>query len=579
MRLLKTIEQIAEREESHLAYEHAELCTQKCPVDRPDTWVNRWKARQDFIKAGISDDGVIAIEGFIHTDRDGEIRFQDLGLFSNKFFEGLFHEENLLSGVCFEMENLVCYHFLAFPLSGRQLSTDPWIDSRSFALKDRIYRKYVELAERALDVDLSIKASADNGHTEYLDAFPKVTTSKEDMQEIVYNTISEESQAQTDYPKDRIWEIENETIKYFTTGVEKGNFLKLNSGDISEVQYLDEAKKYLARMYPDMTDRDTGLVIKKLKSAATGFYILDDLINDPKISDIKIVSPSKIRVKVEGARKTSNLKFIDMDDYFRFLDGIMLRYDLDKNRQIHVFTDAETHKNFILRNNITLGDINSGYPTYHIRKIPKTKYSLEDLIRFNVMDEAVANYLIWAAREAKGIVFTGKGSSGKTTLMNTLLEYTPCNASGLIIQESDELFSSKPEMTVEHITEDYDLKDLAKNGLLTDIDYFIIGEVKGEEAMYFINACDTGNKAWCSVHSPSSEEAINKLADYVMYASKYNHEEALYMLKELQVIVFMKNFKVAEISEVVGWDESTHNLKYRTVFRKESLLNQMRPVT
>ena len=127
------------------------------------------------------------------------------------------------------------------------------------------------------------------------------------------------------------------------------------------------------------------------------------------------------------------------------------------------------------------------------------------------MDEAVANYLIWAAREAKGIVFTGKGSSGKTTLMNTLLEYTPCNASGLIIQESDELFSSKPEMTVEHITEDYDLKDLAKNGLLTDIDYFIIGEVKGEEAMYFINACDTGNKAWCSVHSPNSEEAINKL--------------------------------------------------------------------
>lgn len=151
MRLLKTIEQIAEREESHLAYEHAELCTQKGPVDKPDTWVNRWKARQDFIKAGISDDGVIAIEGFIHTDRDGEIRFQDLGLFSNKFFEGLFHEENLLSGVCFEMENLVCYHFLAFPLSGRQLSTDPWIDSRSSALKDRIYRKYVCLIPHLID--------------------------------------------------------------------------------------------------------------------------------------------------------------------------------------------------------------------------------------------------------------------------------------------------------------------------------------------------------------------------------------------------------------------------------------------
>ena len=132
-------------------------------------------------------------------------------------------------------------------------------------------------------------------------------------------------------------------------------------------------------------------------------------------------------------------------------------------------------------------------------------------------------------------------------------------------------------MTFEHIIDGYDLKELAKNGLLTDIDYFIIGEVKGEEAMYFINACDTGNKGWCSVHSPSSEEAINKLADYVMYASKYNRREALYMLKELQVVVFMKNFKVAEISEVDGWDEERQMLKFKTVFRRQDLVDQQRP--
>ena len=154
------------------------------------------------------------------------------------------------------------------------------------------------------------------------------------------------------------------------------------------------------------------------------------------------------------------------------------------------------------------------------------------------------------------------------------MEYTPANASGLVIQESEELFSNRPEMTFEHITEQYDLKALAKNGLLTDIDYFIIGEVKGEEAMYFINACDTGNKAWCSVHSPNSKEAISKLADYVMYASKYNRKEALYMLKELQVVVFMKNFKVAEISEVIGWDAEKEDLKYRTVFRRDDLVEQ-----
>lgn len=251
-----------------------------------------------------------------------------------------------------------------------------------------------------------------------------------------------------------------------------------------------------------------------------------------------------------------------------------MRYGLDPDKQIHVFTDTESNENYILRCDLTLEEINAGFPIMHIRKFPKNKYTIEQLIEFGMMDPVVANYMIWAARYAKGIVFTGKGSAGKSTIMNSLLEYTPSNASGLVIQESNELYSDKPEMVFEQITEEYDLKALAKNGLLTDIDYFIIGEVKGEEAMYFINACDTGNKAWCSVHSPSSTEAINKLADYVMYASKYSHQEALYMLKELQVIVFMKNFKVAEISEVIGWDEERNNLKYRTVFRRKDLVEQ-----
>ena len=62
-----------------------------------------------------------------------------------------------------------------------------------------------------------------------------------------------------------------------------------------------------------------------------------------------------------------------------------------------------------------------------------------------------------------------------------------------------------------------------------------------------------------------------------MYASKYNRREALYMLKELQVVVFMKNFKVAEISEVDGWDEERQMLKFKTVFRRQDLVDQQRP--
>lgn len=562
IRMIKNISDIDREEKSHEGKKVAEICGSR------DSWVSLWRKRQDYVMAGISTDNVIAIAGLTCLDKSLHIRCEDFAVFVHMFLSNMFMKENVLSCICGEEKGSVFCHFLVFPLSNRQLTPEPWIDSRTLELKFSIMEEYIQAAGKQFGIDMADNKNVSNGHTAYLDNFPLVTTSKEDIQEVFYTTITEDSQMQTDYPKDRIQSISNDTIKYFTTGVEKGSYLKLNSHDITIDQYLSEVRNFLQRMYPDMSIRDLEIVTNKVRSAAVGFYLLDDLINDPRISDIKIVSPSKIRVKVEGKRMTSNLQFIDTEDYYRFLDGIIMRYELDPDKEIHVFTDTETSDKFILRNNITLSGINSGYPTYHIRKIPKTKYKLEDLISYGVLDRTVANYLIWAAREAKGILFTGKGSSGKTTLMNTLLEYTSYNDAVLVLQETEEMFSNRPEITFEHIIPGYDLKELAKNGLLTDIDYFIVGEVKGEEAMYFINACDTGNKAWCSIHSPSSVEAINKMADYVMYASKYNQTEAKYMLKELQVIIFMKNFRVEEISEVTGWDDDRKDLTYRTVFKR-----------
>lgn len=565
--LMKSTQDIDKAALKHGKIKYTELCLQP---QEGLSWSEIWERRHKYTMAGISTDGVIALEGVASASPELSISPVDLASYTRQIMSEQFGDSNLLSCLAMQgKDGISLCHFLIYPLDGRQLNPERWIDSRSHQFNHVIYNAFVGGISERFNLSLNLLESNEiSGHTEYLDQFPLVKTSKEEREEIYYNTITEDSQAQTDYPKDKIQSIMNTTIKYFTTGVEKGSFLKLTHGDIGIDQYLEEARYYLHRMHPDISDRDTELILKKLNSAATGFYILDDLIDDPKISDIKVVSPYKIRVKVEGARRTSNLHFIDANDYYRFLDGIQTRYNLNPEQQIHVFTDKYANKKFILRNNITLGEINSGYPVYHIRKVPTTKYTIEDLIRLGVMDRTVANYLLWAAREAKGLVFTGKGSSGKTTMMNTLLEYTPSDASGLVIQESEELFSNKPEMTFQHIIPKYDLKELAKNGLLTDIDYFIIGEVKGAEAMYFINACDTGNKGWCSVHSPSSEEAINKLADYVMYESKYNREEALYMLKELQVVVFMKNFKVYEISEVDGWDDEKKRLKFKTVYKR-----------
>ena len=98
------------------------------------------------------------------------------------------------------------------------------------------------------------------------------------------------------------------------------------------------------------------------------------------------------------------------------------------------------------------------------------------------------------------------------------------------------------------------------------MDYIIIGEIKGEEAAYLMNASYTGHICWCSVHGVNSKEALDKLADYATYNTSYSKTEIMNMLQYIETVVFLKDYKVAEISEVSGFDHSTGRIEYRQVF-------------
>ena len=112
----------------------------------------------------------------------------------------------------------------------------------------------------------------------------------------------------------------------------------------------------------------------------------------------------------------------------------------------------------------------------------------------------------------------------------------------------------------------YSLRDLARNGLLMDLDYYIIGEIKGEEALYLLTASYTGHKCWISIHANSAEQAADKLADYIKYESDYSKREALQMLTGLETIIFMKGYRIEEIVEIEGWDDVAGNLRYKQIF-------------
>lgn len=367
----------------------------------------------------------------------------------------------------------------------------------------------------------------------------------------------------------------DEVLQHFTTNKPK-SLMNVQRGIESKENLLKEVERFLNQKKIETEQIEE--IKEKFEKFIWGYHILEDLINDPDISDIKVLGENNIRIKKLGKRLTSNVKFSSNEELKRFISVVAIKNktNISDINAIQKFTDKDSNEKFILRFNITTEYVNSvNNPYLHIRKIPKEKYSKEKLIELGLATKEEMDYLVNEVKNGNGVLFTGKGASGKTTLMNVLLDEIPHDNSGLVIQESEELFSkTHPDLMFQRVRLskgegkiEYTLKDLAINGLLTDLDYFIIGEIKGGEAMYFLNASYTGHKVMASVHGNSSTEAVNKLVDYMKYESDYSRVDLLKMVKSIGTVVFLKDFKIKEISKIKDFDERIQDLTYDMVFK------------
>lgn len=338
---------------------------------------------------------------------------------------------------------------------------------------------------------------------------------------------------------------------------------------------IAEMNNYIARMYRISEEK-----IKRfdayIEKYIFGFHVLTELMAAKDISDIKVLAWDNVRIKQLGKRKSTNVKFWSPEDYrgsvemFAVKNGI----NLGNVNAIQTFTDKRSSDDFIYRFNISTGAINStGDPYLHIRKIAKHKKTIEDLIDLQMLDEAMAEYLN-RRRDEGYVLICGKNGSGKTHLLNAMLDEIPEEESVLVVQENEELFSdTHPDMMFQHIAVrrgdkkiNYSLKELVINGLLTDIDHIIIGEIKGEEALHFITAALTGCHGMTTIHSIDAKGALDKLADYCKWGSDYSREEILKLLSCVKTIVYINDFKIQEVAENYGWDDSAKENRLEVVY-------------
>lgn len=353
-------------------------------------------------------------------------------------------------------------------------------------------------------------------------------------------------------------------------------YLQVQKKSLNREKYLNDIyKRCKSEGLSEEEIEDICLLVDK---ALWGFGILDDLINDPDISDIRLIDEDSIRIKRLGKREETDLKFNSQEEYERYIEHITNRNNTNISivNAAQVFTDKDSCKTDILRFSLTSSLINTNEkPVLLVRKIPKQKRTLEDLIQLNFITREQAEYLKERWKNGHGILVCGPNGSGKTTLINAILEETPHDKSAVVIQESEELYcKDHPEMIFRKVipqkkgsTVSYSLKDIAKLALMESFDIMVIGEIKGDEAADLSYATYTGSQAMTSVHSISASEGYEKLIDYSLDAHpERSKEHFAKQLKSLNTAVYVKDFKVKEILEVEKYDKQLENYTFKTIF-------------
>lgn len=160
-------------------------------------------------------------------------------------------------------------------------------------------------------------------------------------------------------------------------------------------------------------------------------------------------------------------------------------------------------------------------------------------------------FLKEAVAQRKTILISGGTSSGKTTFLNALLKTIPENERIIVVEDTPEiafahanalgLVAVKGELGEARVT----INDLLQASLRLRPDRIIVGEIRGEEAITFLRAINTGHPgSFTTVHANTPHGALEQIALMVMQSgTQLTRQETLsYAASLIDVVVQLSRF-------------------------------------
>lgn len=166
-------------------------------------------------------------------------------------------------------------------------------------------------------------------------------------------------------------------------------------------------------------------------------------------------------------------------------------------------------------------------PSMCIRRHSTRVIGMDEYVSIGSATEAQVRLLRQIISANENFLVAGGTYSGKTTLVNSLIREMDPRQRLFVIEQVHELKIENPNCVLLECDPEEGVN--AKRAVMVGMRYspnrVILGELRGEEALDFLNACNTGHPGSCStIHADSAREALGRLEDLVLQAEQLPFE-------------------------------------------------------
>ncbi len=312
-----------------------------------------------------------------------------------------------------------------------------------------------------------------------------------------------------------------------------------------------------------------------------GLDILQNLIDDPGITEIMINGPDCIFVEREGRLVQLETGFESVEKLKDVIQQIVAGCNRVVNEASPI-VDARLKNG--ARVNIVMTPIALDGPNVTIRRFPDKPITMERLIENKSLSPEVADFLKMLVTAKYNIFISGGTGSGKTTFLNVLSGFIPKDERIITIEDSAELQLQGLKNLVRLETRNSNvegclevtIRDLIRASLRMRPDRIIVGEVRGAEAADMMQCLNTGHEGSMSTgHANSARDMLSRLENMILMGMEIPLEAIRrQMATGIDIIVHLgrlrdKSRRVLEIVEVTGYEEQ--GIRLNTLYEFEEI--------